>query len=343
MPGSLFWRNTWRQATLACTLAGFALAAHAGDITGAGSTFVYPLLVKWAATYHTKTGQEVNYQPTGSGNGIRQIKAANVTFGASDMPLKPEELHAAGLVQFPLVIGGVVPIVNLEGVAAGQIRFTGPLLADIYLGKISNWDDPAIGAINPGIRFPDKKILVVHRSDSSGTTFNWADYLSKVSGEWKNSVGAGTTVKWPTGVGASGNEGVATYIKNVKGAIGYVELTYALQRKLPYAAMQNRGGAYINPSRESFSAAVASVNWNRQTDFYQVITDAPGEQAWPIAGAVFVIMPKVPKDEASAQGALAFFKWALNDGQADAAAEHYVALPPGLVKQIEAYWSDNIK
>lgn len=343
MPGILIRRNTWRKTILACTLAGFALAAHAGDITGAGSTFVYPLLVKWAATYHNKTGQEVNYQPTGSGNGIRQIKAANVTFGASDMPLKPEELRAAGLVQFPVVIGGVVPIVNLEGVAAGQIRFTGPLLADIYLGKISNWDDPAIGAINPGIRFPDKKILVVHRSDSSGTTFNWADYLSKVSAEWKTSVGAGTTVKWPTGVGATGNDGVATYIKNVKGAIGYVELTYALQRKLPYAAMRNSGGAYINPSRESFSAAVASVNWNQQTDFYQVITDAPGEQAWPIAGAVFVLMPKVPKDEASAKSALAFFKWALNDGQADAAAEHYVALPLGLVKQIEAYWSENIK
>ncbi|EHP41655.1 phosphate ABC transporter substrate-binding protein [Cupriavidus basilensis OR16] len=339
----LFWQNVKRHATLACLLAGCALSAHAGDITGAGSTFVYPLLVKWAATYYTKTGLEVNYQPTGSGNGIRQIKAANVTFGASDMPLKPDELRAAGLVQFPLVVGGVVPIVNLDGVAAGQVRFTGKVLADIYLGKIANWDDPAISGINPGIQFPNQKILVVHRSDSSGTTFNWADYLSKVSDEWKGSVGAGTTVKWPAGVGANGNEGVATYIKNVKGAIGYVELTYALQRKLPYTSVRNREGAFVEPARESFSAAVASADWSQHSDFYQVITDAPGARAWPITGAVFVIMPKDPKNAANSKAALAFFRWALNDGQADAAAEHYVALPPGLVKQIEAYWGENLK
>ncbi|MHA7683124.1 phosphate ABC transporter substrate-binding protein PstS [Cupriavidus sp. PET2-C1] len=347
MTPTLIWQNVKRSATrtclLTCLLAGSALSAHAGDITGAGSTFVYPLLVKWAATYYTKTGLEVNYQPTGSGNGIRQIKAANVTFGASDMPLKPDELRAAGLVQFPLVVGGVVPIVNLDGVAAGQIRLTGQLLADIYLGKIANWDDPGISAINPGIHFPNQKILVVHRSDSSGTTFNWADYLSKVSDEWKGSVGSGTTVKWPAGVGASGNEGVATYIKNVKGAIGYVELTYALQRKLPYTAVRNREGSFVEPARESFSAAVASADWSQHPDFYQVITDAPGTQAWPITGAVFVIMPKAPKDPASAKAALAFFRWALNDGQADAAAEHYVALPPVLVKQIEAYWGENLK
>ncbi|MDF3838667.1 phosphate ABC transporter substrate-binding protein PstS [Cupriavidus basilensis] len=343
MTGILFGRSPWRHATLACLLAGCALAARAGDITGAGSTFVYPLLVKWAATYYTKTGQQVNYEPIGSGNGIRQIKAAAVTFGTSDMPLKPDELEAAGLVQFPLVVGGVVPVVNLDGVAAGQVHLTGQLLADIYLGKIVNWDDPAIAAVNPGIRFPDRKIVVVHRSDSSGTTFNWADYLSKVSGEWKGRVGAGTTVKWPVGVGASGNDGIAIYIKNVKGAIGYVELTYALQRKLPYTAVRNRDGAFVEPSRESFSAAVSAADWNQHPDFYQVITDAPGMQAWPITGAVFVIMPKAPKNASDAKSALAFFRWALNDGQADAAAEHYVSLPSGLVKQIEAYWGESIK
>lgn len=343
MTCSRSWQKAWQRATLACVLAGGALLAQAGDITGAGSTFVYPLLLKWASTYYARTGQEVNYQAIGSGNGIRQIKAANVAFGASDMPLKPDELRASGLVQFPLVAGGVVPIVNLDGVVPGQVRLTGQVLADIYLGKIARWNDPAIGALNPGLALPDQKILVVHRSDSSGTTFNWANYLSEVSGEWKRGVGAGTTIKWPTGVGAVGNEGVAAYIKSVKGAIGYAELTYALQRKLPYTALRNKDGAYVVPSRETFSAAVASADWNQQPDFYQVITDPPGGQAWPITGVVFVIMPKAPRDATGAKNALSFFRWALNDGQADATAEHYVALPPVLVKQIEAYWSENMK
>ncbi|SAK51373.1 phosphate ABC transporter substrate-binding protein PstS [Caballeronia ptereochthonis] len=321
-----------------CAAACHAVNASCAEISGAGSTFVYPLL-KWAATYRAKTGQRVDYEPTGSGNGIRQIKAASVTFGASDMPLAPEELHAAGLAPFPVVIGGVVPVVNLAGVGPGQIRLTGQLLADIYLGKIVSWNDPAIVSLNPSIRLPGLKIVVVHRNESSGTTFNWVNFLSQSSASWKDSVGAATTVKWPIGVGAAGNDGVATYIRNVEGSIGYVELTYALQRNLSYTAVQNRSGTFVQPSRESFSAA----DWSERPDFYQIVTDAPGDNAWPIAGVVFVLVSREAKDPAASKAALAFFRWALNEGQADADAEHYISLPPVLVKQIEAYWSENIK
>ncbi len=313
------------------------------EVTGAGSTFVYPLMSKWAATYYAKTGQQVNYQPVGSGNGIRQIKAASVTFGATDMPLKPDELQRAGLAQFPIVVGGVVPVLNLPGIAPGQLRITGPLLAAIFQGRVAKWNDPGIVAINPGVSLPDMPITVVHRSDSSGTTFNWTDFLSKVSPEWKSGVGAGTTVKWPMGVGASGNDGVAVYIRNVKGALGYVELTYALQRKLPYASVQNRDGQYVLPSRESFSAAAAAAEWNPQQDFYQVLTNPPGQAVWPITGTVFVLMPRGPGTPAATRDALAFFQWALMEGQADALAENYVALPEGVVTQIRAYWGTTFK
>lgn len=314
--------------------------SHAGDITGAGSTFVYPLMSKWAATYYARTGQQVNYQPTGSGNGIRQIRTASVTFGATDMPLKPEDLRVAGLVQFPIVVGGVVPVFNLDGVGPGQLRMTGSLLTDIYQGKIANWNDPAIAAVNPGMTFPNQKIVVVHRSDSSGTTFNWTDYLAKVSPQWGESVGAGTTVKWPVGMGANGNEGVATYIRNVKGSIGYVELTYALQGKLSYAAVRNRDGVFVQPTTESFSAAVTAAEWNPRADFYQVLTNAPGPHAWPITGVVFVLVSKARGNVAETKDAITFFRWALSQGQADAAAEHYVALPAGLVRYVEEYWKE---
>lgn len=327
-----------RQAAILLLLLGAVAMAHAGDISGAGSTFVYPLMSKWAATYYARTGKQVNYQPTGSGNGIRQIRSASVTFGATDMPLKPEDLRAAGLMQFPIVVGGVVPVLNLDGVGPGQLRMTGALLTDIYQGKIVNWNDPAIAAANPGMAFPDQKIVVVHRSDSSGTTFNWTDYLAKVSPQWGATVGAGTTVKWPVGVGASGNEGVAAYIRNVKGAIGYVELTYALQRKLSYAAVRNRDGVFVQPTRESFSAAVTGADWNPQADFYQVLTNAAGPQAWPITGAVFVLISRTRGNATETRDAIAFFNWALSEGQADAAAEYYVALPAGLVRHVEAYW-----
>lgn len=329
-----------RQVAILLLLLGTVLLARAGDITGAGSTFVYPLMSKWAATYYARTGHQVNYQPTGSGNGIRQIRAARVTFGATDMPLKPEDLRAAGLVQFPIVVGGVVPVLNLDGVGPGQLRTTGALLTDIYQGRIVNWNDRAIAAENPGLALPDLKIVVVHRNDSSGTTFNWTDYLTKVSPQWGESVGAGTTVKWPVGVGANGNDGVATYIRNVKGSIGYVELTYALQRKLAYAAVKNRDGIYVQPSRETFSAAVTAAEWNPKADFYQVLTDASGPQAWPITGVVFVLISKANGNAAETNDAIAFFRWALSEGQADAAAEHYVALPAGVVRHVEAYWKE---
>ena len=320
-----------------------AVSAFAGDVTGAGSTFVYPLMAKWAATYHARTGQQIDYQPIGSGNGIRQIKAASITFGTTDMPLKPEELERAGLVQFPIAVGGVVPVINLQGIGAGQIHMTGALLADIYRGKIANWNDAAIASANPGVRLPDLKITVVHRSDGSGTTFNWTDYLSKVSPEWKAAVGAGTTVRWPVGMNASGNEGVSLYIHNIRGAIGYVELTYALQKSLPYALVQNRDGLYVKPSRESFSAAVTAVEWNPRLDFYQVLTNAPGPNAWPITGTVFVLMQRSAAHPSNTKDALAFFQWALAEGQSDASAEHYVALPPELVKQVIAYWAETFK
>jgi len=320
-----------------------AVSAIAGDVTGAGSTFVFPLMSKWAATYYARTGRQVDYQPIGSGNGIRQIKAANVTFGATDMPLKPEELERAGLAQFPIAIGGVVPVINLPGIAPGQIRMTGALLADIFLGKIDNWNDPAISALNPDILFPDLKITVVHRSDGSGTTFNWTNYLSTVSPEWKTAVGADTSVHWPRGPGASGNEGISLYIRNLRGAIGYVELTYALQRKLPYTLVQNRDGLYVQPSRESFSAAATAVQWSARSDFYQVQTNAPGPNAWPITGTVFVLMQRSAANPSNTKDALAFFRWALAEGQADASTEHYVALPQELVKQVVSYWADTFK
>jgi phosphate transport system substrate-binding protein len=339
----LFTRIRIQIAAIPCAAILGVGAVHAGDITGAGSTFVYPMLSKWSTTYNAKTGNKVNYQSIGSGGGIAQIKAATVTFGASDMPLKPEELQAAGLAQFPIVIGGVVPVVNLQGLKPGELKFTGLALADVYLGKITKWNDPAIASINPGIKLPDQKITVVHRSDGSGTTFNWADYLSKVSDEWKNKVGAGTSVNWPTGVGGKGNEGVAAYVNQIKGSIGYVELTYALQNKMAYTAVKNKDGQFVEPTLESFQAAAASADWNSQPDFYYVITDAPGKNSWPIAGTVFVMMYKQPKDAARSKEGLEFFKWALNEGQADAKAMDYVSLPANLVKQIEAYWGKNIK
>lgn len=335
--------QTVRRGLLALCLAGAVPATHGADVTGAGSTFVYPVLSKWAATYYTKTGKAINYQAIGSGNGISQVKAGAVTFGATDMPLRSEELRTAGLAQFPLVVGGVVPVLNLDGIGAGQVRMTGPLLAQIFAGKIVNWSDPAIASTNPGIPFPDLKITVVHRSDRSGTTFNWTSYLGKVSDEWNRSVGAGTTVKWPAGIGATGNDGVALYIRNVKGAIGYIELSYALQRRLPYAAMQNQAGAYVLPTQESFGAAVESAQWVPQQDFYQVVTDAPGAKSWPVAGVVFVLMPRTMNPAGGGKDALAFFRWALQEGQADAALEHYVALPAPVVKQVESYWDDTFR
>jgi phosphate transport system substrate-binding protein len=320
-----------------------SLSQAATTITGAGSTFVYPILSKWSSDYDKKTGTKVNYQSIGSGGGIAQIKAATVQFGASDMPLKPEDLASAGLTQFPVVIGGVVPVVNVPGVEAGKLKLTGPVLADIYLGKIKKWNDPAITALNPDVKLDDSLITVVHRSDGSGTTFNWVNYLSKVSDEWKTKVGEGTSVQWPTGVGGKGNEGVAAYVKQIKSSIGYVELAYALQNKMAYTQVKNRDGKFVEPNQESFQAAAANAEWAKAEDFYLVITDAPGAKSFPIAATTFVLMYKQPKDPASTKAVLDFFKWSLEHGQAQAKALDYVPLPETLVKQIEAHWAAKIK
>ena len=332
-----------RSLALGAASALMAGAALSAEITGAGATFPYPVLSQWSTDYSTINGTKINYQSIGSGGGIAQIKAATVDFGASDKPLPPDELAQAGLAQFPIVMGGVVPVVNIEGVAPGQLKLTGPVLADIYLGRIQKWNDPAIAALNPGLKLGDAAISVVHRSDGSGTTFNFANYLSKVSEEWKSKVGEGTSVQWPTGVGGKGNEGVAAYVKQIKHSIGYVELAYALQNKMAWAAMKNRAGNFVEPSPESFQAAAASADWKTAKDFFLVITDAPGPDSWPIAASSFVLMYKQPKDEGRSRTALDFFKWALEKGQAQARALDYVPLPEPLVKQIEAYWASTIK
>jgi phosphate transport system substrate-binding protein len=320
-----------------------AASAQAADITGAGATFIYPILSKWSDSYHNATGNKVNYQSIGSGGGIAQIKAGTVVFGSSDKPLDPKELADAGLAQFPSVIGGVVPVVNVEGVDAGKLRFTGPLLADIFQGKITKWNDPAIAQVNPDLKLEDKAITIVHRSDGSGTTFNFVNYLSKVSPEWKAKVGEGTAVSWPVGVGGKGNEGVAAYVKQIKGSIGYVELAYALQNKMSYASLQNAAGQFVQPSLASFQAAAASADWKNAKDFHLVITNAPGENSWPITATNFILVYKQPRNSAGTKAALDFFKWAWDNGSAQAEALDYVPLPKPLVEQIEAYWQSEIQ
>ena len=321
-----------------------ALPAHAADITGAGSTFVYPILSKWSADYSAKAaGVKVNYQSIGTGGGLAQIKAATVDFGASDMPMKPADLQKLGMGQFPLVIGGIVPVVNIDGVQPGQMRFSGPVLADIYLGKITNWNDPAIAKINPDLKLPNAAIAVVHRSDGSGTTFNWVNYLSKVSSAWKDKVGEGTSVEWPVGIGGKGNEGVAAFVNQTKNSIGYVEYAYVLQNKMTFGQVQNKAGKFIKPDAASFQAAAASADWANTKDFYLIMTDAPGETAYPVAATVFMIMYKEPKDPARAATARDFFKWALENGQKQANDLDYVPLPSSLVQQIESYWAAQFK
>ncbi len=313
------------------------------QITGAGATFIYPLLSRWSADYQQATGARINYQSIGSGGGIAQIKAGTVDFGSSDKPLPSAELDEAGLVQFPSAIGGVVPVVHVEGIESGKLRLTGPLLADIYLGKVSQWNDPAIAAINPGLPLPDAKINVVHRSDGSGTTFNFVNYLAKVSPQWKDKVGEGTSINWPVGVGGKGNEGVAAYVKQIKGSIGYVELAYATQTGMAFTAMQNSAGNWVQPSAETFQAAAAGADWAGAEDFSLVITNSGGAQAWPIAATNFILMYKVPKDPVRSRQALKFFEWALQSGQAQADELHFVPLPAPLVEQVKAYWAAEIK
>jgi phosphate transport system substrate-binding protein len=338
--------GTAPAADTSTALPGAAPAAGdkiAAEITGAGATFIYPLLSRWSADYNKTTGAKINYQSIGSGGGIAQIKAATVDFGSSDKPLSPEELAQSGLAQFPSAIGGVVPVVNLGGIESGKLRLTGGLLADIYLGKVTTWNDPAITALNPGIALPSSKINVVKRSDGSGTTFNFVNYLSKVSPEWKTKVGEGTSVNWPVGIGGKGNEGVAAYVKQIKGSIGYVELAYATQNGMAYTAMQNAAGNWIQPSAESFQAAAASADWPNAKDFSLIITNAAGDQAWPIAATNFILMYKQPKDRKRSQDVIDFFTWALENGQPQADDLHFVPLPKPLVDQVETYWASEIK
>ena len=329
------------QFRIAAIALATAVAANvsAADVTGAGASFVYPVMSKWSADYAVATRKKVNYQSIGSGGGIAQIKAGTVDFGSSDAPLKPEDLDKHGLAQFPSVIGGVVPVLNVPGIAAGAMKLDGDVLADIFLGKITKWNDPRIAASNGGLQLPNLKITIVHRSDGSGTTFNFVNYLSKVSPDWKAKVGEGTSVKWPAGIGGKGNEGVAAYVKQIKGGIGYVEMSYALQNKMTYSRLKNRAGNYIIPSDETFQAAAASAEWGSSKDFYLVMTNAPGEKSWPITATNFILMYKQPKNAAGAKNAKEFFRWVYANGDAQAKKLDYVPLPDALVEQIEAYWA----
>jgi phosphate transport system substrate-binding protein len=331
------------------TLAALALAAaaaapaHAADVTGAGASFVFPVMSRWSNDYQAATGHRINYQSIGSGGGIAQIKAGTVDFGSSDAPLSPQDLAASGLLQFPSVIGGVVPVVHVPGLRPGQLKLTGPLLADIFLGKVKSWDDAALTALNPDLALPALPIRVIHRSDGSGTTFNFVNYLGKVSPEWKSKVGEGTSVKWPAGYGGKGNEGVAAYVKQIKGGIGYVELSYALQNKMAYASLRNAAGKFVLPGAESFAAAAAAADWQGTTDFSLVMTDAPGDAAWPITATNFILMHRQPKNAESAAAAREFFAWVYAHGDEQAAKLHYVPLPDALVRQIESYWAAKAK
>lgn len=327
---------------LGAMLFGGAASAET-TINGAGATFPYPIYAKWADAYRNKTGVGMNYQSIGSGGGIKQITAKTVDFGASDAPLSVEKLNELGLIQFPAVMGGVVPVVNIGGIKPGELKLTGQLLADIYLGKITKWDDAAIKQLNPGVKLPDKKITVVHRSDGSGTTFIFTHYLAKVSPEWQQKVGNNTSVNWPAGVGGKGNEGVASYVQRIRGAIGYVEYAYALQNKMPHAAMQNAAGKFVEPSSKTFQAAAANADWLNTPGFNLMLTNQPGADSWPITGATFILVYKKQEKPEVAREVLKFFDWAYKSGDKMAEELHYVPMPENVVKVIEQAWAKEIK
>jgi len=319
-------------------LAAVTTGASAVTISAAGATFPYPIYSKWAGAYQGVSGDSLNYQSIGSGGGIAQIKAKTVTFGATDMPLKGADQDAAGLTMFPTVVGGVVPVINVKGIASNQLALDGPTLAGIYQGKIAKWNDAAIKALNPGVNLPDQAIVVVHRSDGSGTTFIWTNYLSKVSKDWAGSVSAATSVDWPTGIGAKGNEGVAGNVAQTQGAIGYVEYAYAKQNHLKSVKMKNKDGAVVAPDLNSFAAAAKNTNWGGLDHFYVILTDAAGKDSWPIAGATFILVYKQPSDPAATAAALKFFKWSFEKGDDMAKSLDYVPLPDSAVQAIEASW-----
>jgi phosphate transport system substrate-binding protein len=325
--------------TLAAVGSVFAVGvSFAQDITGAGATFPAPLYAKWASEYNKSTGVKINYQSVGSGAGLRQIDAKTVDFGASDMPYKDEELKAKNLVQFPTVIGGVVPVINVQGIAPGQLKLTGQVLGDIFLGKISKWSDPAIKSLNPTLTLPDAAISQVRRADGSGTSFIFTNYLSKVNAEWKSKVGEGTAVNWPVGAGGKGNEGVAAFVGRLPNSIGYVEYAYVKQNKMVFAQMQNQSGVYVSPDDTAFKAAAAGADWNKS--FYQILTNQPGKDAWPISGATFILMQKTQDKPANATAALKFFTWAYANGDKMADDLDYVPMPDNVIGAIEKAWGD---
>jgi phosphate transport system substrate-binding protein len=331
------------RTIVAAGLVAASTSAFAADITGAGATFPFPIYSKWADAYKKETGNGLNYQSIGSGGGIKQIQAKTVTFGATDMPLKVDQLEKDGLVQWPMVMGAIVAVVNLEGVKPGEMVFDGETLANIYLGKIAKWDDPAIKKLNPNVKLPSDAITVVRRSDGSGTTFNFTDYLSKVSADWKSKVGSGTAVEWPTGVGAKGNEGVSGNISQTKNSIGYVEYAYAKQNKLTYVAMVNKAGKTVQPTVEAFQAAASNADWVNAPGYYVILTDQPGEKSWPVTASTFILMHKDATDKAASQEAIKFFKWAFANGGKMAEELDYIPMPDNVVKLIEKTWSAEIK
>ena len=333
-----------RMKALVGAVAGLAIAATAAmaDITGAGASFPFPIYAKWAAVYKGSSGVGLNYQSIGSGGGIAQIKAKTVAFGATDKPLTPKELGAAGLAQFPTVIGGVVPVVNVPGIRPGQLTLDGNTLADIYMGKIANWSDPAIKKLNPNVNLPNKGISVVHRSDGSGTTFIFATFLSRINAAWKNDVGADTAIDWPTGIGAKGNEGVAGNVAQISGAIGYVEYAYAKQNHLAHVKLINKAGQAVEPTVEAFRAAASNANWDEasKNNFYVILVDQPGAQSWPITATTYILVYKNPPDQKATQDTLKFFQWSLEKGDQLALGLDYVPLPENAVKAIEASWKN---
>ncbi len=317
--------------------------AAVDKISGAGATFPYPVYSKWAQAYNETTGVQMNYQAIGSGGGIKQIKAKTVDFGASDAPLKKEELDQAGLMQFPMVMGGVVPVVRIDGVDAGQLKLDGKTMGAIYAGKITNWNDPAIKKMNPDLDLPDQQITVVHRSDGSGTTWIFTSYLSKTSDVWANGPGHAKAVAWPTGVGGKGNQGVASYVDRIKNSIGYVEYAYALQNDMTYVSLKNKDGNVVEPTSANFQAAAANADWDNAPGFYEVLTDQPGADSWPITGASFILMYKDAKNPQAAQAALKFFDWAYANGDEMADQLDYVPMPENVVKLVQDKWHEQIK
>lgn len=329
--------------TLAASLAGalVSVVAHSADITGAGSTFAAPIYTKWADAYQKSGGGRVNYQGIGSAGGIKQIIAKTVDFAGSDAPLKDDELTKDALFQFPTVVGGVVPVVNLPGIKPGDLTLSGQVLGDIYLGKIKKWNDPAIAALNPKVKLPDTAVAAVRRADGSGTSFIWTHYLTQVNPEWKTKVGEGTTVSWPTGIGGKGNDGVAAFVQRLPGAIGYVEWAYTKQNHMTYAAMKNASGAVVQPSPETFKAAAVGADW--KTSFYQILTNEPGKDAWPVVGATFVLVHTTQDKPDHGKETLKFFDWAFKNGSQAADALDYISLPDSVVTEIRSQWQTKVK